>query len=319
VRYKYDAIFTALFIKRIKKLSENFKFKVKTLTTSMIIDSHHHHWKYNLEDYGWMDDSMKLLQQDYLPEDLEPLLKKTGVSGTVVVQARQSLEETEWLLELARENSFIHGVVGWVDLCSPGLEEQLEQYAAYPELVGVRHVLHDEPEDNFMLKPDFKRGISQLQKHGLVYDLLLFPKHLSRASQLVKDFPEERFVLDHLGKPFIKSGQLQPWEADIKELAALPNVWCKLSGMVTEADHKSWKQEDFLPYMAVVLNSFGTDRVMLGSDWPVCNLAGTYQEVMEIALEFINSLNSTERKKLQYQNAIDCYQLQIKTDGEEEV
>ena len=276
----------------------------------MIIDSHHHLWKYKPEDYGWMDDSMQILKKDYLPEDLEPQLKDSGVSGTVVVQARQSLEETEWLLELARENAFIQGVVAWVDLCSPRLEEQLEQYARHPKLVGIRHVIHDEPEDDFMLKPDFQRGIGQLQKHGLVYDLLLFPKHLSRARQLVKAKPEQRFVLDHLGKPLIKSGELQPWEADIKELAALPNVWCKLSGMVTEADHVSWKQEDFIPYMAVILNSFGTDRVMLGSDWPVCTLGGAYREVMKISLEFISSLNSTERKKIQYQNAIDCYQLQ---------
>ena len=253
---------------------------------------------------------MGILKRDYLPEDLEPLLKESGVKGTVVVQARQSLEETEWLLELAEKNPFILGVVGWVDLSSPLLAEQLDKFSAHPKLVGVRHVIHDEPDDDFMLRPDFVRGIGLLEKHGLVYDLLLFPKHLRKATQLVKTFPEQSFVLDHLGKPLIKSGELQPWKTDIEELAALPNVWCKLSGMVTEADLLSWKQEDFISYMAIVWNCFGPDRVMLGSDWPVCTLAGTYHEVMEISREFISELNKTEQERIYFQNAIDCYQLQ---------
>jgi len=276
----------------------------------MIIDSHHHLWKYKLEDYGWMNDSMEILKWDFLPEDLVPQLRETGISGTVVVQARQTLEETEWLLELAEKNPFILGVVGWVDLCSPSLADQLERYAGHPKLVGVRHVIHDEPDDDFMLRENFKGGIAQLLMYNLAYDLLLFPKHLRRATELVKAFPEQRFVLDHLGKPHIQSGELQPWEGDIRELAVQPNVWCKLSGMVTEADPRSWKPEDFIPYMAVVLESFGTDRVMLGSDWPVCTLGGSYQEVMEIPLDFIARLSSTEKKNIQYQNAIDCYQLQ---------
>ena len=276
----------------------------------MIIDSHHHLWKYAPEDYGWMDDSMQILKKDYLPQDLEPLLMKSGVLGTVVVQARQSLEETEWLLEMARENTFIQGVVAWVDLCSPELEEQLEKYAHHPKLVGVRHVIHDEHDDDFMLREDFKLGIAQLEKFNLTYDLLLFPKHLNRATQLVKAFSHQSFVLDHLGKPPIKSGELKPWARDIQELAALPNVWCKLSGMVTEADPVSWKQEDFIPYMAVVLDSFGPDRVMLGSDWPVCTLGGAYHEVMGISLSYISSLSKTEQEKIKYQNAIDGYQLQ---------
>jgi len=276
----------------------------------MIIDSHHHLWKYAPEDYGWMDESMEILKKDYLPQDLEPRLRETGISGTVVVQARQSLEETEWLLEMARENTFIQGVVGWVDLCSPGLEDQLEKYSANPKLVGVRHVIHDEPDDDFMLREDFKLGIAQLEKFNLTFDLLLFPKHLKRATHLVEAFPHQRFVLDHLGKPSIKSGELKPWARDIKVLAAMPNIWCKLSGMVTEANPGSWKTEDFIPYMAVVLDSFGTDRVMLGSDWPVCTLGGAYQEVMEIALHYISSLNSKEKKKIQHQNAFECYQLQ---------
>lgn len=278
----------------------------------MILDSHHHLWKYAPEAYGWMDATMEVLKKDYLPGDLEPLLKKQGVSGTVVVQARQSLVETEWLLELAEGRNFIQGVVGWVDLCSPLLGEQLERFAGNPKLVGVRHVIHDEPDDDFMLRADFRRGMGKLQTHALVYDLLLFPKHLNRATGLVKSFPEQRFVLDHLGKPPIKSGRIEPWKSDMAELAAMPNVWCKLSGMVTEADPVSWKQEDFLPYMAAVLEFFGPERVMLGSDWPVCELAGTYEEVMEIVLKFISSLSKEEQMMICSQNAIDCYQLQTK-------
>lgn len=276
----------------------------------MIIDSHHHLWKYKPEDYRWMDDSMEILKKDYLPENLEPLLKNSGVHSTVVVQARQSLEETEWLLEMAEQHAFIQGVVGWVDLCAPSHSELLDKYASHPKLVGVRHVLHDEPDDDFMLREDFKRGISQLQIYNLTYDLLLFPKHLSRAAELVKTFPEQRFVLDHLAKPPIKSGTIQAWKSDLEKLAAMSNVWCKLSGMVTEADHRAWKQEDFLPYMAVVLDSFGTDRVMLGSDWPVCTLGGTYQDVMEIPMKFISRMSQTDQELIGYQNALDGYQLQ---------
>jgi L-fuconolactonase len=276
----------------------------------MIIDAHHHLWNYHPEEYGWMDDSMEILKRDYLPADLEAELINTGVSGTVVVQARQTLEETGWLLEQADNYLFIRGVVGWVDLRSPLLVEQLEKYADHPKLVGVRHVIHDEPDDDFILGVDFMNGISKLQSYGLSYDLLIFPKHLGCAAELIKAFPGQRFVLDHLGKPPISSGELNPWKKDMKKLAALPNVWCKLSGMVTEADPMLWKKEDFIPYMDVVLNLFGADRVMLGSDWPVCTLAGAYREVMEITLEFISRLNKSEKERIQYQNAIDCYQLQ---------
>lgn len=278
----------------------------------MIIDAHHHFWKYTAEDYGWMDDSMELLKRDFLPDDLAPLLKSSGVSGTLVVQARQSLRETRWLLKLAQEVPYIQGVIGWVDLCSPGVEEQLESFAGQPKLVGIRHVVHDEPDDAFLWRADFRRGIGQLQERGLVYDLLLFPKHLRLATKLVSALPGQRFVLDHLGKPPIKSGELQPWLSDISALASLPNVWCKLSGMVTEANRVSWKQEDFIPYVAAVLDCFGTERVMLGSDWPVCTLAGSYREVMGIALDYVSELSKTEQEQIYCRNAIECYQLQTK-------
>lgn len=277
----------------------------------MIIDAHHHLWRYNLKEYGWINNSMSILQRDYLPYELEQEMRKSGVEGTVVVQARQSIEETSWLLNLAEKYPSILGVVGWLDLLSPDLESELEEFAAYAKLVGLRHVLHDEPDGDFMLRPEFKRGIALLEEHDLTYDLLLFPSHLSHAIELVEEFPNQRFVLDHLGKPPIKAGTMEPWANDIARLAEHSNVWCKLSGMVSEADLKKWKYEDLLPYMKVVLSAFGTDRIMLGSDWPVCRLAGEYNKVMAVFSRFIEHFNEEDKEKISYQNAIDCYQLQI--------
>ena len=277
----------------------------------MMIDSHHHLWIYKPKNYGWVDDSMSVLKHDYLPEDLALELENSRISGTVVIQARQILEETRWLLELADENSFIKGVVGWLDLRSPDLEQQLLKFATHPKLVGVRHVIHDEADDDFMLHPDFIQGIAKLVDYDLVYDLLLFPRHLERAIKLVDSFPRQRFVLDHLGKPPINAGIMEPWKSDIGRLAAFPNVWCKLSGMVNEADHKHWQYKDLLPYMEVAWDSFGPERIMLGSDWPVCRLAGEYNEVINIVPKFIESLNCKDQEKILYQNAIDCYKLNI--------
>lgn len=276
----------------------------------MMIDTHHHLWRFNEADYGWMDDSMELLKRDYLPAELKKELEKSGFSGTIVVQARQKLEETRWLLELAAQNDFIKGVVGWVDLRSPGLVDQLEEFAGHPKMLGVRHVIHDEADDDFMLRPAFMKGIEKLGDFNLSYDLLLFPKHLERAIELVSMFPDQRFVLDHIAKPFIKSGIIQPWKDDIEALATQPNVWCKLSGMVTEARLDSWTYENFVPYMKVVCEAFGMDRVMLGSDWPVCLLAGSYSEVMHIPIEFLEALSESDRNNVYSQNAIDCYQLE---------
>ncbi len=275
----------------------------------MIIDAHHHLWRFNTEEYGWMDDRMQVLRRDYLPSDLEKEIKDAGVAGTVVVQARQILEETRWLLGLAEKAPFIRGVVGWVDLRGPGLKNQLDEFAAHQKLVGVRHVIHDEPDDDFMLRPAFLKGIEMLGDYHLAYDLLLFPKHLERAIELVSMFPGQKFVLDHISKPFIKSGILQPWKDDIEALAAQPNVWCKISGMVTEASHQSWHYEDFVPYMNTVVDAFGSDRIMLGSDWPVCRLAAEYEEVMNIPFRYFRSLNNDEKRRILGLNAIECYQL----------
>jgi len=263
-----------------------------------------------------MDDSMSILKQDYLPENLEEELRAAGVAGTVVVQARQSLEETRWLLELADRFSFIKGIVGWLDLCSSDVVNQLRVFADHPKMVGARHVIHDEADDDFMLRSSFKTGMVYLGAYGLCYDLLLFPRHLVPAVRLVKNFPRQRFILDHLGKPSIKSGELEPWKKDLGLLAKYPNVWCKLSGMVTEADKQDWSYGDLLPYMETVLELFGPDRIMVGSDWPVCRLAGEYGQVMKIVPEFISSLERKEQEKILFKNAIDCYRLNFDTNGE---
>jgi L-fuconolactonase len=275
----------------------------------MRIDTHQHFWKYNERDYGWMGAGMESLKRDRLPVDLAPLLKKTGIDGTVAVQARQCLEETEFLLRLADENPFIKGVVGWVDLRSPQLEVQLESFCYHPKLRGVRHVVHDEPDDCFMLRDDFVHGISRLRKYNLTYDLLLFAKHLPVACKLVAKFPEQTFVLDHISKPLIKDRKIEPWAGDIHRLASFKNVSCKISGMVTEADRHNWKPDDFTPYMDTVLEAFGTDRLMVGSDWPVCTVAAEYEQVISIAAEYTQKLSPDEQAAVWAENPNRIYDI----------
>jgi L-fuconolactonase len=252
----------------------------------MRLDAHQHFWRYNPQEYPWMSDEMPALKQDYLPDDLQPLLQAIGFDGSVVVQARQNLAETDWLLELADQYDFIKGVVGWVDLRSPEVRRQLERYAPHPKLRGVRHVVHDEPDDEFMLRPDFQRGIAALKEFNLTYDLLLFPRHLPVAVKVVERFPEQPFVVDHIAKPEIKHQRLSPWKEDLQALARYEQVMCKLSGMVTETHWGQWQPEDFRPYLDIVVNVFGPRRVMIGSDWPVCTLSGRYQQVMDIVLTY---------------------------------
>lgn len=276
----------------------------------MKIDAHQHFWIYNSADYGWIDDSMKELRRDYLPEDLQPLLKEAGFSGTVAVQARQSIEETRWLLSLADMNKFIKGVVGWVNLCSEdALKRQLDEFCRSDKFLGVRHVVQDEPDDHFMLHDDFLKGISILNEYNLAYDLLLFPKHLLVAYRVASMFPDQRFVLDHISKPPIKKREISPWKEDIIRLAEHKNVWCKLSGMVTEADPNHWKPEDFRPYLDVVFEAFGPERIMAGSDWPVCVLAGEYKRVMSIVENYISEMPSEIRDKILGLNCIDFYRI----------
>jgi L-fuconolactonase len=249
---------------------------------------------------------MQALKQDFLPDDLKPLLDSIQFDGCVAVQARQNLEETRWLLELAEQYPFIKGVVGWVDLRSDRLSEQLRRFAQHPKLVGVRHVVHDEPDDHFMLLPEFRRGIAQLLDFNLTYDLLLFPGHLKVASQLVKEFPQQPFVLDHLAKPKIAERLLSPWKEDLHQLATFPNVFCKLSGMVTETHWNQWQPADVHPYLDVALETFGPTRLMIGSDWPVCTLSGNYESVMNIVT---NYLSNESKKAILGDNCARFYQI----------
>ena len=247
----------------------------------MHIDAHQHFWVYDPREYDWIDDSMAALRRDFLPRDLKPELDQAGFQGCVAVQARQTIEETRWLLELAASSPFILGVVGWVDLQSPQVRSQLQAFAENPKLVGVRHVVQGEPDDRFLLRPEFLRGISVLEEFDLAYDILIYTKHLPVAAEFVRQFPRQRFVLDHLAKPPIKSGSLQSLDAtESEELAAFPNVFCKLSGMVTEADWQHWKPEHMTPYLDVAFECFGPERLMIGSDWPVCTVAASYGRAM---------------------------------------
>jgi L-fuconolactonase len=276
----------------------------------MNIDAHQHFWIYDEREYGWMGAGMEALKRDHLPGDLWPSMQAAGIEGTVAVQARQNVEETRWLLDLADRHPFIRGVVGWVDLRSPQLGEQLARLAAHPRLRGVRHVVHDEPDDRFLLREDVMRGIGALAGWGLTYDLLLFPRHLPVACELVARYPEQPFVLDHIAKPRIRAGLLEPWATDIRRLAAFPNVCCKVSGMVTEADWAGWQAADFRPYLDVVFEAFGPQRLMIGSDWPVCTVAGAYERVLQIVIEAIAQLSADERAAMMGGTATRFYGLE---------
>jgi L-fuconolactonase len=254
----------------------------------MRIDAHQHFWRYNASEYDWIDHSMACLRRDFLPEDLRRELDAAGFDGAIAVQARQTLEETKWLLGLAGSSPHVLGVVGWVDLRSSNVRSQLAEFVSNPKFVGVRHIVQSEPDDHFLLQPEFLRGVGVLEEFDLTYDILIYPRHLPVAAEFVKRFPRQRFVLDHLAKPPIKSGNLDPWESGIRELAKHQNVLCKLSGLVTEADWKDWKPPHIEPYLDVALECFGPERVMIGSDWPVCTVAASYSQVMKLAVEYLD-------------------------------
>lgn len=261
----------------------------------MRIDSHQHFWRYDPREYDWIDDRMAILKRDFLPEHLHPELERLGFEGCVAVQARQTLEETRWLLELADRHSFIVGVVGWVDLRSEAVRSQLQGLKAHQKLVGIRHIVQGEPDDRFLLRPGFCRGIEALQAVGLAYDILIYPRHLKVATEFAGRFPGMRFVLDHLAKPEIKSGEIRTWTQDLKALAALQNVSCKLSGLVTEADWERWTPPQLRPYLDVAFDCFGAERLMIGSDWPVCTLAADYARTMGVLLDFLERCPQAER------------------------
>lgn len=256
-----------------------------------------------------MTDAMAAIRRDFMPVDLAPLLGKFDFDGCIAVQARQNLDETWWLLELAGQHEFICGVVGWVDLRSPRLEAQLSQFARQEKLVGVRHVVQDEPDDEFMLREDFQRGIARLAEFDLAYDVLIYPRQLEAAAGLVRAFPDQRFVLDHIAKPPIAEGKLEPWETGLRELAKSPNLWCKLSGMVTEARWQEWQPHHFRPYLDVVFEAFGPERLMIGSDWPVCTLSATYEAAMRIVLDYVGQFSPAYQEAILGGNCARFYKL----------
>ncbi len=272
------------------------------------IDAHQHFWRYQPETHAWISEAMAPLKRDFLPADLEPLLAAMRFDGCVAVQAQQSVAETEWLLQLADQHGFIRGVIGWVDLCKANVIDVLQRLAAHPHLRGVRHVVQDEPDD-FMLRPEFMRGIAGLAQFRLTYDILIYPRQLTAAVDLVSRFPQQRFVLDHMAKPEIRDRRFGPWKDGITALAAQPNVSCKLSGIVTEADWQAWKPGDFTQYLDVVLDRFGPYRLMSGSDWPVCTLAGTYADVIGVVSDYISFLSPSERDAILGGNAVRFYGL----------
>jgi len=275
----------------------------------MVIDSHHHFWHYSAQEYGWISDAMGVLRRDFLPPDLEPQIRPLGIEGVVSVQARQSVRETSWLLELAEQNTFIKGVVGWVPLVSPEVSRDLERFLGRVKLKAVRHVLQDEPDDNYMLRPDFDRGIGLLKTFGLRYDILIFERHLKQAITLVDRHPDLTFILDHVAKPRIRENILSPWRENMIDLARRPNVYCKLSAMATEADHTHWTDDQLRPYMDVALHAFQPHRLMFGSDWPVCLLATPYRRWFETVTQFIAPLSPAERKWIMGETAIQAYGL----------
>jgi L-fuconolactonase len=259
------------------------------------IDAHHHLWRYSKEEYGWIAGNMASIARDFLPQDLEQVLTSSGIQGSVSVQARQSLEETEFLLNLAQEFPIIRGVVGWAPIASPEFPQVLERFHHFEKLKGFRHVVQDEPDDRFLLRPDFNAGIASFKRYGLIYDILIFERQLPAAISFVDRHPSQVFVLDHIAKPRIRDRALEPWRTNIRELARRENVYCKLSGMVTEANWTQWSLPDLLPYFEVVLDAFGPNRLMAGSDWPVCLLGATYQTWFSTLREFISRLSVAEQ------------------------
>jgi len=273
------------------------------------IDSHQHFWIFDPVRDSWINDQMLAIKRDFSPVDLLPVLQQHGIDGCVSVQASQTDDETMFLLDHAAANPFVKGVVGWVNLKADDLDEQLQQYKKYDKLKGFRHVLQSEPDDQYMLQPAFQKGIGMLEKYGYTYDILIFPQHLPFADQLADNFPNQKFVVDHLAKPHIKDQQISDWKRDIEALAKHENVFCKISGMLTEADWGNWKPEDFTPYLDVIFNAFGSNRVMFGSDWPVCLVAGGYEGTRQVTQSYTSKLSVTEQEQFWGGNAISFYNL----------
>jgi L-fuconolactonase len=273
------------------------------------IDSHQHFWKFDPVRDSWIGDSMSVIQRDFMPEDLKPILEKHGIDGCVSVQADQSEAETSFLLSLADQHNFIKGVVGWIDLCAPDIGKNIEHYAGVKKLKGFRHVLQGEADRALMLSPQFMNGIKMLKRHDFTYDILVFPDQLGYTFQFVKTFDGTKLVIDHIAKPDIKNKNIDKWEKGIRNIAQYPNVYCKVSGMITEADWYNWVLSDFKPYLDVIFEAFGPKRVMFGSDWPVCNVAGGYQQMLSVVKNYTSTLTADEQAGFWGQNAVEFYNL----------
>ena len=275
----------------------------------MVIDSHQHFWNYEPVKHDWIDDDMSVIRRDFLPSDLKKEYDNYGIDGCVAVQADQTLAETDFLLQLSNENDFIKGIVGWVDLRSETIKTDLEKYSIHKKIKGFRHVVQGDPDHNFLLRSNFLRGISTLKHFDFTYDILVFPHQLGAVLEFVKRFPNQKFVIDHIAKPYIKDGFFNGWATLMKNIATYQNVECKISGMITEADYKSWTPAQIEPYMDVVLNAFGSSRIMYGSDWPVCLVAGNYKQVKDLVTHFIANLSVSEQADIMGNNAIKFYNL----------
>ncbi|HMH16127.1 MAG TPA: amidohydrolase family protein [Edaphobacter sp.] len=273
------------------------------------IDAHHHLWRYSAEEYGWIDESMGMLRLDFLTKDLTVVMASAGVDGSVVVQARQTMEETRWLLDVAEECSAIRGVVGWAPIAGEEFPGVMEEFERRPKLKGLRHVIQGEKDENYILREDFNSGLRSMLGSGLVYDILIYERHLPQTIEFVDEHPEQVFVLDHVAKPLIREGVMEPWASRVRELGERENVWCKVSGMVTEADWGAWTLDGLRPYLDTVVEAFGVERMMVGSDWPVCLVASEYERWFEVMGEYFARFSESEREALFGGTAVEVYGL----------
>ena len=276
----------------------------------MKIDAHQHFWQYDKIKHSWITPQMKAIQHDFMPNNLINLLKNNGIDGTIAVQVDQTEDETAYLLKLANEHSFIKGVVGWVDFQDENIDQRLEYFSNFPKLKGFRHIVQAENDPNFLLRPQFLEGISKLEKYNFTYDILIYENQIENTIHFVRQFPNQKFILDHIGKPKIGKGLLKPWASNMIELGKYKNVYCKLSGLVTENDWNLWTEDDFIPYFETVFEAFDTNRLVFGSDWPVCMLAASYEQTLSILENNINGFSDQEKSKIWGENAIRFYNLQ---------
>lgn len=278
-------------------------------TVTQTVDSHHHFWDLTRLDYPWMPPGPSVVRQNYLPPDLKPEIEAVGIDRTVIVQAHQSLEEAKFLLEIANETDFVAGVVAWVDVQSPNVGSDLDSLIDYGPLVGIRHQVEDDPDDDWLAANETIRGLKEIAARGLAYDMLVRPRHMKHVPTVAEKVPELRLVIDHIAKPLIADGVMELWASAMAEIASIPGVYCKVSGMVTEADHDNWKVDHLRPYVEHVREQFGMDRLMFGSDWPVCLLASSYQRVFDAAIEAIGPLTEQEKSDFLGGNATRFYRL----------